>query len=361
MRARLTASFVVLSVLLLFGALWIRSYNEYTQLRTHESRELRGDATTLALLVEQRQQLGEPVDRAFLAGVVDSTDRLEYDAGDGEPVVVEGKAYDEDHPDDAIETTVDAGGGTLTVTPGGVRAQRARRPRQGLAGLPGPVGRPGRSLGRLRDRPVVVGSVPPARRRRRPAGPRPVRPRPAAHPHPGGEGDQPGAAHLGRPAPGAARLGAGVRRARLARAAHPSHRPPARAGGAGPARRPTRRRRGSPRPARSAGSTPWTPSPATWSRWRVAARWWPVPRSRCATWPPSAPRPGRTRSPSRTGSSPPRSRASIETTYTPGPGRAHPRPAPRRRPQARPGPGPDGLRRRRGGPPLDRHLVRGRP
>ena len=72
MRARLTASFVVLTVLLLFGALWIRSYNEYTQLRTHESRELRGDATTLALVVEQREQLGEPVDRAFLAGIVDS-------------------------------------------------------------------------------------------------------------------------------------------------------------------------------------------------------------------------------------------------------------------------------------------------
>ena len=119
MRARLTASFVVLSVLLLFGALWLRSYNEYTQLRTHESRELRGDAATLALLVEQRQQLGETVDRAFLAGVVESTDRLEYDAGDGEPVVAEGRAYDEEHPDDAIETTVDAGDGSLTVTQAG--------------------------------------------------------------------------------------------------------------------------------------------------------------------------------------------------------------------------------------------------
>jgi signal transduction histidine kinase len=119
MRARLTASFVVLSVLLLFGALWIRGYNEYTQLRTHESRELRGDAAMLALVIEQREELGQPVDRAFLAGVVDSSDRLEYDAGDGEPIVVEGRAYDERHPDDAIETTVDAGGGSLTVTQAG--------------------------------------------------------------------------------------------------------------------------------------------------------------------------------------------------------------------------------------------------
>ena len=303
MRARLTASFVVLTVLLLFGALWVRGYNEYTQLRTHESRELRGEAATLALLVEQREQLGEPVDRAFLAGVVDSSDRLEYDAGDGEPVVVEGKAYDEEHPDDALETTVDAGGGTLTVTPGRRRARRAGRPRQGLAGVPGPAGRrwSRRMVGYVIAR-VLSASVPPARRRGRPAGPRPVRPRPAAHPHPGGEGDQPGAAHLGRPAPGAARLGAGVRRARLARAAHAPDRAPARAGGAGPARRPTRRRAAVRDPRRSAGSTRWTPSPATWSRWPAAARWWPVPRSRCATWPPSAPRPGRTRSASRTGS-----------------------------------------------------------
>jgi signal transduction histidine kinase len=115
-RARLTASFVVLSVLLLFGALWVRGYNEHSQLRTHESRELRGQAATLALLVEQRLELDQPVDRAFLAGVVDSSDRLEYDAADAQPVVVEGRAYDESHPDDAIQTTVDAGEGSLTVT-----------------------------------------------------------------------------------------------------------------------------------------------------------------------------------------------------------------------------------------------------
>ena len=119
MRARLTASFVILSVLLLFGALLIRSYNEYTQLRTHESHELRGDARTLALLVDQREQLGEPVDRSFLAAIVDTSDRLQYDAGDGESIVVEGEAYDDDFPEDEIRTTVDAGDGSLTVTQAG--------------------------------------------------------------------------------------------------------------------------------------------------------------------------------------------------------------------------------------------------
>jgi signal transduction histidine kinase len=118
-RARLTASFVVLSVVLLVGALWLRSYTEQSMLRTHEGRELRAQATTLALVIEQRQQLGQPVDRAFLAGVVDSAERLEYDPGDGAPVVVEGKAFADSHPDDSIETMVDAGGGTLTVRQAG--------------------------------------------------------------------------------------------------------------------------------------------------------------------------------------------------------------------------------------------------
>ena len=125
MRARLTASFVVLSVAAAVRRLWIRSYNEYTQLRTHESRELRGDATTLALVVEQREQLGEPVDRAFLAG-----DRRRRPTGSSTtpgtatPVVVEGKAYDEDHPDDAIDDHGRRRRRFADRHAGGVRARR---------------------------------------------------------------------------------------------------------------------------------------------------------------------------------------------------------------------------------------------
>ena len=119
MRARLTASFVVLSVVLLVGALWVRGFTEYSVQRTHESRELRGKAISLALLVEQREELERPVDRAFLAAIVDTSDRLQYVAADGGSTVVAGKAYDDDNPDDAIETSVDAGGGTLTITQAG--------------------------------------------------------------------------------------------------------------------------------------------------------------------------------------------------------------------------------------------------
>jgi signal transduction histidine kinase len=134
-RARLTASFVILAVVLLVGALWARGYTEHSRLRTHESRELRAKATLLALLVEQRADLGRPVDRAFLAGVVDASDRLEYVVPGADSVVAEGRAYDGAEPEDAIETTVDAGGGTLTVTQaGGVLAGLVDRD-QGSLGL----------------------------------------------------------------------------------------------------------------------------------------------------------------------------------------------------------------------------------
>lgn len=117
MRPRLTASFVVLSVVLLLGALGIRAYTAHSLLRTHESRELRADASMLALLIEQRDQLREPVDRAFLAGLVDGPERIAYDAGNGDPLLVEGKAF-ENGPD-VLDSTVDVGDGTLTLSQSG--------------------------------------------------------------------------------------------------------------------------------------------------------------------------------------------------------------------------------------------------
>ena len=63
-------------------------------MRTHESRELRGAAATVALLVEQRPDLGRPVDRAFLAGIVDTADRVSTTRATGRAIVAQGKAYD---------------------------------------------------------------------------------------------------------------------------------------------------------------------------------------------------------------------------------------------------------------------------
>lgn len=114
MRARLTASFVVLSVVVLLGALALRSYTVRGDLRTHEGAELRALATTIAMLVEAREATGEPVDRTFLFGVVDTADRLTYVAGDGSEVSVEGKSYD-GGGDDPISAELDTGAGTVVV------------------------------------------------------------------------------------------------------------------------------------------------------------------------------------------------------------------------------------------------------
>ena len=118
MRPRLTAAFVVLSVLLLLGALGVRSYTSHGLLRTHESRSLHVRADTVALVLEQREALDRPVDRAFLSGIVDTAERLSYVPHDGAPIVVEGKSYD-GGGDDPIEASVDAAGGTLTLSESG--------------------------------------------------------------------------------------------------------------------------------------------------------------------------------------------------------------------------------------------------
>lgn len=115
MRARLTASFVVLSVVLLLGALAIRSYTATGDLRTHEGRELRAMAQTIALLVDQRQDAALPIDRMFLTSVVDTSDRITFRAGDGAEVSVEGKAYG-DGGDDPISAELEAGDGTLVMS-----------------------------------------------------------------------------------------------------------------------------------------------------------------------------------------------------------------------------------------------------
>ncbi|MXG90550.1 sensor histidine kinase [Nocardioides flavescens] len=114
MRPRLTVSFVVLSVVLLLLAIGIRGWSARADIRTHESRELAREAATLALVIEQRETLGRPVDRAFLQGLVDPSYALTYTPPSATtPVAVTGGAYVEQ---DALSARSDVdGGGELVV------------------------------------------------------------------------------------------------------------------------------------------------------------------------------------------------------------------------------------------------------
>lgn len=117
MRARLTACFVVVSVLLLVGTLWIHGYSEQSRLRTQQSRALDARAGTIALLIEQRHALGEPVDSAYLSAVVDKTGRIAYDPGDGsQPVVAEGTSGAGLAHADRLKASAKVGAGSVTVT-----------------------------------------------------------------------------------------------------------------------------------------------------------------------------------------------------------------------------------------------------
>lgn len=114
MRQRLTASFVVLSVVLLLLAVGVRGWSTRADIRTHESRELASEAARLALVVEQRQALDRPVDRAFLQGLVDPMYSITFAPADGASVVAAvGPGYE---GEDALSASsaVD-GGGELVV------------------------------------------------------------------------------------------------------------------------------------------------------------------------------------------------------------------------------------------------------
>jgi signal transduction histidine kinase len=114
-RQRLTASFVVLSVVLLLLAVGIRGWSARADIRTHESRELASEAAQLALIVEQRQALDRPVDRAFLQGLVDPMYSIAFTPADaeGSAVVAVGPGYE---AQDALSARSDIeGGGELVV------------------------------------------------------------------------------------------------------------------------------------------------------------------------------------------------------------------------------------------------------
>lgn len=124
MRERLTISFILLTVGALAGALLIRSYSLQTDIRAHESAELRREAVVAKLTLEEHVELSEPVDTRFLGQLVGPQYRIVY-AKDGQPTVtVRGDEFPED-PDGsrvgAVEgtqlvTEIDAAGGRLSIT-----------------------------------------------------------------------------------------------------------------------------------------------------------------------------------------------------------------------------------------------------
>lgn len=120
MRNRLTAAFIVLSILMLLGAGIIRAFVLRDLIREQESAHLQQQSALVAQLVAARHAHGDAVDHAFLAGLVAPEARIEYDAQGAPPVVARGDRYvgTDGKPGDLASTTwVDHGMVTVSQSP----------------------------------------------------------------------------------------------------------------------------------------------------------------------------------------------------------------------------------------------------
>lgn len=126
MRERLTAAFIVLSIVLLLGAGAVRTYVLRDLFREQVAGQLDGRAQLLGEILAERTASGGTVDVAELAALAGREERLEYVADpDEEPLVATGADWDGDgDPGDGISASANAGTDalvTVTASPSVVR------------------------------------------------------------------------------------------------------------------------------------------------------------------------------------------------------------------------------------------------
>lgn len=118
MRERLTAAFVVLTVVLLLGAGLVRGYVLRDEVREQEALHLRNELTLISKILADRTAAGGDIDRAFLETLVAPEDRLELDPeGPGRTLVVRGDDYQgTDDPDQDLSATTIVDDATVTLS-----------------------------------------------------------------------------------------------------------------------------------------------------------------------------------------------------------------------------------------------------
>jgi signal transduction histidine kinase len=115
MRERLTASFVVLSILLLLGAGFVRSLILRDLIREQESAHVQEQVALVAKVVTDRRESAGTVDRDFLAGLVDDDGRLVYTPRGADAVAVTGAGYDSPDPAEDLAASAAVPDGIVTV------------------------------------------------------------------------------------------------------------------------------------------------------------------------------------------------------------------------------------------------------
>ncbi|MBZ5737530.1 sensor histidine kinase [Nocardioides mangrovi] len=117
MRERLTAAFVVLSIVLLFVAGAVRTYVLRDVIREQVAVQVTQEADLVAAILHDRTADGREVTPELLDGLVGDDERISYDDGTGAPVVASGSDYDEDaDPEDDISGSSMRDGTTVTVS-----------------------------------------------------------------------------------------------------------------------------------------------------------------------------------------------------------------------------------------------------
>ena len=121
MRERLTAAFVVLTVVLLLGAGVVRTFVLRDMVREQEATHLQHEVRLIAMIVQHRQAGGGAVDRDFLGSLVGTDDRLEVATGGGGTLVAHGSDYrGTDDPDRDMSAVASLPpGGTVTLSQSG--------------------------------------------------------------------------------------------------------------------------------------------------------------------------------------------------------------------------------------------------
>ena len=118
MRERLTAAFIILSVVLLLGAGLVRTYLLQDLIREQVAGQLSQEAQLVAAIVADRERSGGSVDEEYLTSLVGPRDRLQYDVAGEADVVVTGKDYEgsDDADEDISASAAVDGAGRVTVS-----------------------------------------------------------------------------------------------------------------------------------------------------------------------------------------------------------------------------------------------------
>lgn len=117
MRERLTAAFVILTIVLLFGAGFVRSLILRDLIAQQESAHLQQEAALISRIVVDREETGGTIDQKFLSGLVSSGGRLVYAADRKPAIVVRGSEYTgSDNVGEDLSAIVDIGDGTITMS-----------------------------------------------------------------------------------------------------------------------------------------------------------------------------------------------------------------------------------------------------